>query len=137
MIVGLALLVGAHFHGGAAGIAVMVLVAVLLSCSISALSNGFSLIVRQRESLIGMVTFISLPLAFLSTIFMERALLPHWMRDASRYNPVDWASVSARTATASHIDWSVVAPRIGMLALLAAGCMALATMAFRTYTKSM
>ena len=137
VIVGLALLVGAHFHGGAAGITIMVVVAVLLSCAISALSNGFSLIVRQRESLIGMVTFISLPLAFLSTIFMERALLPHWMQDASRYNPVDWASVSARTATASHIDWSVVAPRIGMLGLLTVGCMALATLSFRAYTRSM
>ena len=137
VIIGLALAIGARFHGGAAGIAVMLLVAVLLSCSISALSNGFSLLVRQRESLIGMVTFISLPLAFLSTIFMERALLPSWIRDASRYNPVDWASVAARTASSSQIDWGVVAPRIGLLALLAAVCMTLATMAFRTYARSM
>jgi ABC-2 type transport system permease protein len=137
VIVALALLIGARFHGGVAGVAIMVLVAVLLSCSISALSNGFSLLVRQRESLIGMVTFISLPLAFLSTIFMERALLPHWMQDVSRYNPVDWASVSARMATAPHIDWALVLPRVGLLVLLTAGCMALSTMAFRAYTRSM
>jgi ABC-2 type transport system permease protein len=137
VIVGLALLIGARFAGGAAGIAVMVLVAVLLSSSISALSNGFSLLVRQRESLIGMVTFVSLPLSFLSTIFMERALLPRWIQDVSRYNPVDWASVAARTATSGHMNWSVVAPRIGLLALLTAACMALATLAFRAYTRSM
>jgi ABC-2 type transport system permease protein len=137
VIVGLAFAIGAHFEGGAAGVVVMVLVAVLLSSSISALSNGFSLIVRQRESLIGLVTFISLPLSFLSTIFMQRGLLPHWMQDASRYNPVDWASVCARTATSAHVDWSVVAPRVGLLALLSVACLALATMAFRAYTRSM
>jgi ABC-2 type transport system permease protein len=137
VIVALALAVGARFRGGAAGVAVMVLVAALLACAISALSNGFSLLVRQRESLIGMVTFISLPLAFLSTIFMQRPLLPAWMRDVSRYNPVDWACVAARTATSPRVDWAVVVPRIGLLALLAGGCMALATLAFRTSARSL
>jgi ABC-2 type transport system permease protein len=137
VIVLLALAIGARFHGGLPGVAVMILVAVLLGASISALSNGFSLLVRQRESLIGMVTFISLPLAFLSTVFMEQNLLPGWMQDISRYNPVNWAAVAARSATESSIAWSTVGARIGLLAALAAVCMALATLAFRTYARTM
>jgi ABC-2 type transport system permease protein len=137
VIVALALLIGASFHGGVAGVAVMLLVAVLLAASISALSNGFSLLVRQRESLIGMVTFISLPLAFLSTVFMQRTLLPGWMQDVSRFNPVDWAVVAARSSTAASIDWSLVLPRVGMLTLLATACAALATLAFRSYARTL
>jgi ABC-2 type transport system permease protein len=137
VILALALVIGASFDGGIAGVAAMVVVAVLLATAISALSNGFALIVRQRESLIGMVTLISLPLGFLSTLFMEQALLPGWMQDVSRYNPVDWAAVAARSATDPATDWAMVATRIGLLAALAAGCMALATLAFRTYTRSM
>jgi hypothetical protein len=67
---------------------------------------------------------------------MQRALLPAWMRDVSRDNPVDRASVAARAATASQVDRAVVAPRVGPLALLAAGCMALATPASRTSARS-
>jgi ABC-2 type transport system permease protein len=137
IIVVISLAIGARYHGGVAGVAVMIVVAVLLGSSIASISNGFSLLVRQRESLIGMVTMISLPLAFLSTLFMERALLPPWMRAVSRYNPANWAAVTARSATESSIDWSQVATHIGLLAALAAICMALATTAFRTYTRSM
>jgi ABC-2 type transport system permease protein len=137
IIVVLSFAIGAHFQGGIAGIAAMLVVAVLLGSCIASISNGFSLLVRQRESLIGMVTMISLPLAFLSTLFMEKALLPSWMRDVSRYNPVDWAAVTARSATAASIDWSQVAAHVALLAALAAVCTALATMAFRTYTRSM
>lgn len=137
MIVLLALAIGARFHGGLPGVAVMILVAVLLGASISALSNGFSLLVRQRESPIGMVTFISLPLAFLSTVFTEKSLLPGWMQDISRYNPVNWAAVAARSATESSIPWSTVGARIGLLAALAGVCMALATLAFRTYARTL
>jgi ABC-2 type transport system permease protein len=137
IIIVISLAIGARFHGGLPGIAAMIVVAVLLGSSIASISNGFALLVRQRESLIGMVTMISLPLAFLSTLFMERALLPSWMQDVSRYNPVNWAAVTARSATDSSIDWSQVAAHIALLAVLAAVCMALATMAFRTYTRSM
>jgi ABC-2 type transport system permease protein len=137
VIVLLGLAIGARFHGGVAGVAAMILVAVLLAASISSLSNGFALLVRQRESLIGMVTFISLPLAFLSTIFMERSLLPSWMQDASRVNPVNWAAVAARSATDPAVDWSLVAARAGLLTALAAVCLGLATLAFRTYASTM
>jgi ABC-2 type transport system permease protein len=137
VIVGIARAMGAHFRGGIAGVCAMILAAVLLGSSLAGLSNGFSLIVRQRESLIGLVTMLSLPLAFLSTLFMQRRLLPSWMQDVSRYNPVNWASESARSATAVTVDWQLVALHCALLALLAIACAALSTLAFRTYTRSL
>jgi ABC-2 type transport system permease protein len=137
IIVALALVIGARFDGGAAGISVMLVVAMLLAAAVSALSNGFSPLVRQCESLIGMVTLVSLPLAFLSTVFMQRDLLPSWMQDVSRLNPVNWAAVVARSSTTSSIDWSLVGVRVALLVVLAAVCMTLATLAFRFYSRTL
>ena len=50
---------------------------------------------------------------------------------------MDWAVVAARSSTASSIDWCLVLPRISMLAALAAACAALATLAFRSYARTL
>jgi ABC-2 type transport system permease protein len=120
IIVALALVIGARFDGGAAGISVMLVVAMLLAAAVS-----------------GMVTLVSLPLAFLSTVFMQRDLLPSWMQDVSRFNPINWAAVVARSSTTSSIDWSLVGLCVALLVVLAAVCMTLATLAFRSYSRTL
>jgi ABC-2 type transport system permease protein len=64
IIIGIGLLAGASFENGVAGIAILVLVASLLGGSFAALSNGLALVTRQRETLIGAVTFVTLPITF-------------------------------------------------------------------------
>jgi ABC-2 type transport system permease protein len=81
IIVGVGMLAGASFENGVAGVAVLVLVACLLGGSIAALSNGLALVAKQRETLIGAVTFITLPITFLSTTFMQASLVPDWVRE--------------------------------------------------------
>jgi hypothetical protein len=39
--------------------------------------HALALVVRQRESLIGAVTSVTLPLTFLSTAFMQQTLVPN------------------------------------------------------------
>ena len=137
IIVVLSLAIGARFHGGAAGIAAMIVVAVLLGSCIASISNGFSLLVRQRESLIGMVTMISLPLAFLSTLFMEKALLPSLDARREPLQPGRLGGGHGPQRDRGEHRWSQVAAHVALLAALAAVCTALATLAFRTYTRSM
>ena len=55
IIVALALIVGATFPGGAAA-SVLFVVSALLGATFGALSNGFALIMRQEEALIGAVS---------------------------------------------------------------------------------
>jgi len=45
--------------------------------------------------------------------------------------------VAARSATEPAVDWSLVAARAGLRAALAAVCLALATLGFRSYTRTM
>ena len=136
IIVLLALVVGASFPGGAAGVAALFAVSALLGATFGALSCGFGLIMRQEEALIGAVQFIVLPLTFLSSTFLALNLVPRWIAHVADFNPVNWAVVAGRSATSANPDWGVVAARTGFLAALLVVCLAFATNAFRSYQRS-
>jgi ABC-2 type transport system permease protein len=136
VIVALALIVGATFPGGVGGVVVLFAVSALLGAVFGGLSNGFALIMRQEEALIGAVQFIVLPLTFLSTTFLQSNLMPAWIRHLADFNPANWAVVAGRAATSSNPDWGLVASRAGFLAALFLLCLAFATRAFRSYQRS-
>ena len=87
IIGGLAFLLGARFGGGPLGFAVLVLSAVLLGAAFSALSDASALVLRQRESVIGLNSFLVLPLTFLSAAFLPLALVPDWIATAGPDQP--------------------------------------------------
>lgn len=132
----LALALGADYRGGVAGVLVMIVLAALLASVFASLSNGLGVLARQRESLIGAVSLVLLPLTFLSTALMQPSLVPHWIRDVAKFNPVNWAVVAARSAAMQKTDWGVVATRFGLLLALAVIAAWFATRAFRTYQRS-
>jgi ABC-2 type transport system permease protein len=92
--------------------------------------------VRQRETIIGLNTLLLLPLTFVSTTFMNEALMPGWMRTLTNYNPVNWAVEAAREALAARPDWGAVWLPAGGLLLLAVAMVWLSTRTFRTYQKA-
>ena len=129
-------LAGARYSGGVVGVAVLVGTAVLLGTLIGALSNALGMVVRQRESIIGVNTFLLLPLTFLSTVLMTSELMPGWMRTIAAYNPVEWAVVAGRAALSAGTDWSLVVSRGAWLLGLAVLAVALSTRTFRSYQAS-
>ena len=137
LIVLLALALGAHYVGGVGGVLLLILVAALLAAAFSSLSNGVAMLARQREALIGAVSFVILPLTFLSSALMAQNLVPAWIRTISKFNPVNWAVEAGRSAAMSHIDVGLVLSRLGLLVLLVLVCGALATRAFNTYQRSL
>jgi ABC-2 type transport system permease protein len=137
LIVLIALALGANFKGGVAGVALLLVIAALLAAVVAALSNAIGILARQRETVIGAVTFVQLPLTFLSVALMQRSLLPSWIQSVASYNPVNWAAEAARSAAMQKIDWSLVASRIGFLALLLMVAAYLATRAFAKYQRSL
>jgi ABC-2 type transport system permease protein len=136
IIVALALIVGASFPGGVAGVAALFIVSALLGATFGALSNGFGLIMRQEEALIGAVQFIALPLTFLSATFLAANLIPKWMQHVADFNPVNWAVVAGRSATSANADWGLIEARAGFLMALLALSVAFATRAFQSYQRS-
>jgi ABC-2 type transport system permease protein len=136
IVIGLSLAIGARFGGGVGGVAVLVAVAGLLGAVFASLSNGLAVLTRQRETLIGAVTTITLPLVFLSSALMQESLLPGWIRWLARFNPVDWAAAAGRSATEANADWGLIASRAGLLVLLLVASAAFATRAFTAYQRS-
>jgi ABC-2 type transport system permease protein len=136
IVIGLSLAVGARFDNGVAGVAVLVLVAALLGAVFASLSNGVAVLTRQRETLIGIVTMVTLPLTFLSSALMQQSLLPGWIRWIAKINPVNWAAEAGRSAAAASPDWGLIATRTGFLALLLLASAAFATRAFNAYQRT-
>jgi ABC-2 type transport system permease protein len=91
IIVGLALIVGASFDNGVAGVAVLIVLAVLVGSAFGALSIGLALLARREETLIATVQFLLLPLSFMSVTFMPEGLMPGWMQSIAEFNPLNWA----------------------------------------------
>ena len=136
VVTALSLAVGGHFPNGAGGVAIMIGLAALLGASFASLSNGLALVARQRETLIGAVTTVVLPLTFLSGAIMQQSLVPSWIRWTARYNPVNWAVEAGRSAATQHTDWNLVLTRAGFLLVLFLVSATLATQAFRSYQRS-
>jgi ABC-2 type transport system permease protein len=127
---------GAHYSGGITGLLVLIATSVLVAIVFSAFSNTVGMLARQRETIIGINTFLLLPLTFLSTAFMAEALMPHWMRIVANCNPVNWALEAGRSAMSANPDWARVGLQGGGLALLAIAVTALSVLMFRAYQKS-
>jgi ABC-2 type transport system permease protein len=127
---------GAHYPGGITGVLVLIIASILVAVVFSAFSNTVGMLARQRETIIGINTFLLLPLTFLSTAFMAKALMPHWMRIVSACNPVNWALESGRAAMSASPDWTRVLAQGGGLVVLAVAVTALSVLTFRVYQKS-
>ena len=137
LIVLLALALGAHYAGGVGGVLLLILVAALLGATFASLSNCVGVLAGSRETLIGAVSFVQLPLTFLSTALMQESLVPGWIRTVAKFNPVNWAVVAGRAAAMQKIDWGLVGSRIGLLVALTLVCAMFATRAFTKYQRSL
>jgi len=133
----LALALGADYTNGVGGVLVLILVAGLLAAAFASLSNGIGVLARQRETLIGAVSLVLLPLTFLSSALMQPSLAPGWIGTVAKFNPVNWAADAARSAAMGSFDWGLVAGRVGLLAALVVLCAAFATRAFGAYQRSL
>jgi ABC-2 type transport system permease protein len=136
IIVGLGLAGGARYHGGVAGVVVMVAASVLVGVVFGALSNTTGMLLRSREAIIGVYTFFMLPLMFLSSAFMQTQLMPGWMQAIASRNPLNWAVQIGRSAVSAHPDWGAIGVRCGGLLILAVVCVAVSVVTFRSYQKN-
>jgi ABC-2 type transport system permease protein len=128
---------GATFPGGAIGIAALIGVSVLIAVAMAGVSNWFALLTKQREALIGASTTLVLPLTFLSGAFLSLNLVPGWIADVAKFNPVNWAASAGRIALQAHPAWTSVGSYAGFLAIAVAVTAAAATRAFRTYQRAL
>ncbi|MBM7829441.1 ABC-2 type transport system permease protein [Agromyces cerinus] len=136
IVLGVAWLGGARFDGGPGGILILLLAAMLLTASFSALSNAAALLARNQNVLIGISQLITIPLMFLSSALMDTSLSADWVAEVARFNPFEWAVVAGREALGASPDWASVWGHLGLLAVFTAVLAWVATRAFRVYQRS-
>jgi ABC-2 type transport system permease protein len=134
LVVGLAL--GVRVHGGALGWLVVLAVGALVAMPFAAISNGIALLVRREATMIATANFVGLPLMFLSSILIQQRVMPNWISEVSRFNPVDWGVRAARDAVVVGGNWGDVGMYMLLLLGLTAVTSLFATWTFRTYQRS-
>lgn len=132
----LALIIGARFEGGISGILILILCSVLLGIAFGALSMALAITIRKEEGLTSAVAFSTMPLLFLSGLFMPMQLVPGWMQTLASFNPVNWAIEAGREALTATGSWEVVLLYMGYLIIFAVITICLAALAFRRYQRS-
>jgi ABC-2 type transport system permease protein len=137
IMVGIALLAGASFENGVLGVAGLIGIAALISAAFASLSIAFALVTRKEETLIATLTFLQLPLSFISSTLMRPELMPGWMESLANYNPVEWAVEAGRAAALGEGGFDVVVTRAGLLAAFVALGAWLALRALERYQRSL
>jgi ABC-2 type transport system permease protein len=136
IIVGLGLAGGARYPGGALGVAVMTVAAILVGVMWGGLSNLTCMLVRTREAIIAVNTFFMLPLMFLSSAYMQPSLMPGWMQAIAAGNPLNWEVVLGRSALSAVPDWTAIAARGGGLLACAVIAVTISVTTFRSYARN-
>ena len=122
VVLGIGWLAGARYPGGIGGMLVALGVATILATIFCCASSAVALITRNQIALISLSQLIVLPATFLSTAMMPAALMPEWVQNVARWNPMSWAVELGRGGL------SGVYPEYGWWQ--AAGLAALAVLAF-------
>ena len=135
LLVGLAL--GVRVHGGAPGWLVVLAMGALVAMVFAGISNGIALLVRREATMIAAANFVGLPLMFLSSILIQQRVMPDWMSEVSRYNPVNWGVRAARDAVVVGGNWDDVGVYTLLLIALTAVTSLFATWTFRVYQRSL
>ncbi|MFA1548335.1 ABC transporter permease [Actinomadura chokoriensis] len=135
IILAIALATGARFPGGVLIMLVFLFCVALIAVAFASLSNALGLVTRSQESVISIAQFLVLPLAFLSSTFVPRKLMPDWMSTIAGGNPVNWLVEIGRQTLDDSVDWSFVLIHGAGLLAVALACAWLSTLAFRVYQK--
>jgi ABC-2 type transport system permease protein len=123
------------FATGLPGALIVVVIAALFGIAFSGLSNTVALRTKNTETTM-MVSFtLTFPLLFLSTAMLPSQLLPHWVQDFSKVNPVSYVANAARSLILTGYDWTAIGKALLAVGVLGVILNSLAIMAFRAQGK--
>ena len=128
-----AIVISVDVASGLLGAIAIFAVAGLLSMSLTALFMALAYRVPTHGTFFAVAGFITLPLVFLSNAFVPIDVMPTWMAVVARLNPLTYAIEGMRVLVLEGWDADVIAS-LGVLALFAAGSLALATYEFVRHT---
>lgn len=114
MIVGLAFALGVRIATGFPGFLALILLGLLLGFALTVVSLMLAFVLTNHGEFFAILSFLTLPLAFLSSAFVPLEKMPAWMAACARLNPMTYAVNGMRTLVVTGWDWGYLA-RMGLV----------------------
>jgi ABC-2 type transport system permease protein len=97
MLFALALIIGVNLRFDPLDVAGVFVVAVLFSMCFASLSMTLASFLKTRDRMMGIGQVITMPLFFASNAIYPISLMPAWLQDVSRYNPLSYVVDAMRS----------------------------------------
>lgn len=116
VMLGMAVLLGVRVASGLPGLLLLLLIAVLLTAGLTAVSLGLAFLFKSHGEFFAITGFLTLPAIFLSSALAPLELMPFWMQIIARLNPMTYAIDAARALIVG--GWQADRLMLSILALL-------------------
>jgi ABC-2 type transport system permease protein len=117
IILAVTALMGAPIASGLPGMLLILLVAGAFGVAWAGTSMAPALLTRSEQATTTL-SFLFMPLAFMSTAFVPRAMMPEWLQSLDAFNPISHVIEAIRSLMSVGIIWSDLWPAIASIALL-------------------
>jgi len=119
IILFLAFLLGAYPDTGIPGYILMLITIAFFGLAWSGISLSIGLKTRSAETVFGIAGTLTFPLLFMSTALVPAILLPSWMGDVSKFNPISITVDALRAEMGIQgYDWSLIPKAYGVIAAI-------------------
>lgn len=119
------------FSAGLGGLVVMMFLALLLCLVFAGISLSLGSVATSHEALIAMANFLTMPLLFTSNAMMPLEMMPDWLSQIAKFNPLTYAINPIRALFLTGWDWVAIAQGAALLVALVLLTTFLATNLFR------
>lgn len=116
VILGVAFFFGVVPATGLAGVAVILLIAMLFGVGLTAISMALAFSARSHGDFFSVLGFLSLPMIFLSSALVPLQVMPAWMSFLAKFNPMTWAIDAVRPLILS--GWVEALPKVGIVIMI-------------------
>jgi ABC-2 type transport system permease protein len=86
---------------------------------------------KGHAAFIGIISFVTLPLIFLSSALVPRSVMPVWMAWLALLNPMTYAIEGVRSLVLTGWDWPLLLKLMAVLLLFDVVCVTLGVRVFR------
>ncbi len=126
-------LMGTPIASGLAGAVFILVIAGAFGGAWAGTSMAPALLTKNEQATTT-ISFLFLPIAFMSTAFVPAAMMPEWLQTLNTYNPVSHVIEAIRALIVVGFVWEPIWQAIVSIALLALVLHSLTLWAFRRLT---
>jgi len=120
IIIGVAILMGAHIKTGFLGYLAMVFIAALFGIAWAGLSNIIAIATKNSEVTMMAGMLLTFPILFMSTALMPIDFQPDWMASVAQANPASYVVDGVRSLMiSSTFDWALIAKALLVIVIVA------------------